>query len=97
MTPTSAATRTQASQNHQGISVRPTFGLQVIKVFSQIRGFFMLSTKTRGQRQRRRRAEDETGAIELANLNEMDVVSAEEGKDSCGGILSNGRDSSHGD
>ena len=57
----------------------------------------MLSSKTRDQRQRRRRVKDETNAIELANLNKADVVNAEEGKDSGGEMLSSGRDSNDGD
>ena len=57
----------------------------------------MLSLKTRNRRQRRRRVNIETDAIELANLNNADVMSAEEGKDSGGGMLSSWRDSNDGD
>ena len=57
----------------------------------------MLSWNTRDRRQRRQRLKDENNAMELANLNKADVVSAGEAKDSGGGMRSNGRDSSHGD
>ena len=57
----------------------------------------MLSLKARNRRQRRRRVNNETDAIELANLNKADVVSAKEGKDSGGGMLSSGRDSNDGE
>ena len=57
----------------------------------------MLPLKSRDRGQQRRRVRDETKAIELEDLNEADIVSAGEGKDSGGGILFNGRDSHGGD
>ena len=57
----------------------------------------MLSLSFGDQRQRLRRVKDEPNAIELANLNGADVVSSEEGKDSRGEMLSNGRESNGGD
>ena len=57
----------------------------------------MLSLKARNRRQRRRRVNNETDAIELANLNKADVVSAQEVKASGGGMLSSGRDSNDGE
>ena len=57
----------------------------------------MLPLKSRDREQRRRRARDETNAVELDDLDEADVVSAGEGKDSGGGMLLNGRDSNGGD
>ena len=87
MTPPSAATSTSAIQTHQDIFVKPTFGLQISIVFSQIRGVFMRSLKTRDRRQRRRRVKDENNAIELATLIQVDVVGAEESEDGGGGMI----------
>ena len=97
MAPTSAATHIPAHQIHQDTTVRPTFGLQVSTVFSRIRGLITLSLSFGDRRQRRRRVKDEPNAIELANLNEADVVSSGEGKDSRGEMLSSGRGSNDGD
>lgn len=57
----------------------------------------MLSLKTGDRGQRRRRVKDESNAIELANLNEAEIASAGEGKDSGGGKLSSGRGLDGGD
>lgn len=50
----------------------------------------MRSLKTRDRRQRRRRVKDESDAIELANLIEVDDVSAGEDEDDGGGMLFSG-------